>query len=91
MDKAIDKAQSTFESRNWGFDKCTSRSAQKACKLSKVRESLKFGFKGGWVTVHGNNEKTIFEMFEEAKKHKFASNEEIEEIFAIYVDGKRVF
>jgi hypothetical protein len=91
MDGATNKAKETFFARLYGFDSNRTHSleAQKACDVSKVKESLKFGYKGGWATVDGNNEKSIFDMLEEAQEHDFTKGHEITEIHAMYVGGER--
>lgn len=91
MDEAIEKAKNTFEARLYHFEKPNiGSSAQKSCKLRKIHEPLRFGFQGGWYTVHGNGEKTIFEMMREAEADKDFVKGPITEISVVLRNGKRI-
>ena len=80
MDDAENNARNTFHARLYGLNSgpCN-KTSQKLCKLSKVNHDLRFGFCGGWTTVHAEN-LTFFEMLELAKQHKFTDGKEIEEV-----------
>jgi hypothetical protein len=88
MDAAIIKARNTFFARLHGFDTCAGSESQKACNTSSVRDSLKFGFKSGWVTIHGGE--NVFAMKAEAERMDFLKGAKIDEIHALCVDGARV-
>lgn len=77
MDKAITIAKRSFEANLVGV-LSNGVEAQKACKHTIVKERLRFGFLGGWLTVEGGRD--IFTMLDEAKNTKFAEGETIHEI-----------
>lgn len=66
MDKAEKLARLTFEA---GFYKFKPGSMiQKACDKTLLKDkSLRFGFKGGWNTLHNLSDMTIFDALEKAK------------------------
>lgn len=85
MDSAIIKAHNTFHSRLNGvgfkdLHKLT-KECQKACKLTKLTGSYRFGFINGWTTIHCNNDKSIYEAYNEALQHEFCDNKTITEIY----------
>lgn len=76
MDIAGKLARETFAASLYEFR--AGYEAQKACPLSKLNESLRFGFKGGWNTIDCTG-LTIFQALEKAR-HCFGAMQDIEEI-----------
>jgi hypothetical protein len=83
FDDAVDKAKNTFEARLYKIgSRYTTVQGQKACKHTKLRDRLRFGFNAGWTTVDVEG-LTIYEAIAKAKKHKFVQGKEITEIYTI--------
>ena len=83
-DIAIKKAQNTFHFRLYGSGyKRIAKEFQKCCPLTIIRQPLRFGFCGGWTTIHPEND-TIFSMLKKACKSDIVQGREITEITKYY-------
>ena len=81
MDKAIESAKNTFQSRLYGFDSVSASGAQKYFPELNIYRPLRFGFCGGWVTVRETG--TLAEMYQRAEKKDFVQSKgPITEIFS---------
>ena len=81
FDDAIKKAQNTFRARLYQLDTGNiTKAGQKACNKTVILHSLRFGFCGGWATIHPKNHDTVFTMLNKAKNKDFV-NSEITEVY----------
>lgn len=76
MDNAAKLARKTFAASLYDFRE--GWEGQKACDKTKLNESLRFGFKGGWNTIDCTG-LTIFQALEKSR-HCFGGLQDIEEI-----------